>query len=953
MSDSRKGGFRLADAIWLLLLLGVVGGVYIYVAGLWGFWEPWETEYAQMGRRLSTVEEFDLTATLTEAGLEPTEGESIVWQRRLSSWLLPENGSGDLVNKPWLTTIILRLGYGIGGGTEIGLRLPFALLALLALLAVFGTVRSFLGPHRAGVAALVTSTAPLFLMSAISLAGPMIAIAVTTMALCAYVMALCRPGTRLWLLVGGLLTGVALWAGGVHAVVLILGTVGCLGLWEMSKNPKELLRPGPIAAILVVATLVLAPGVSSWLTRGFGASKDLIGVTFPVGLALVAITAGAFSAPFRRHGVAGLALALFGVACVALPPMLEFTRAVPHAIFSDYVAAFQTIVASGDVTPLQALTSGREELLQFLLYNEFLSGNTLGNHVSFDTFIRQIGFSAYPYTIFFPFALAYLAQTVSIEDEDTIALCSSDRDHRDLPALKVVLLSWFALGVGLVGVGATLSHHVSFVAIAPMTIAVGLLLTDSGYWKALQKNKTIHALIGVGCFAILFVLTKDMKMAQDLEFGQRGPQVLFEFLLVDGAESFPETYTLPFMSEFRLAWACLIGFYFWFLLAWLGERPDSLADWVRRPFGGDPAEQGVVRRMALNALRYPLLVLLLFLVVPVLRLVTLVLSPARLAFGSIRVFTALMLSSSVLFAGITAFAYLPSLSDHLSHRGLIDTYKELAGEDEVIYWVGGSRTNANYYLGQDTVTIASGGENPIDEIRSVGGLRPHFCNPEERIWALLDRDSLAQAYYEVRRNESRSNDDECDSDRSLWVLDGRSSRYVLVSNYLNLERADGLTESNQNPLLRHIFTEETLPTLLVPEREYTFDNKIKLLGYRVVDGEGNDVVAAASGDVVFYETYYEVLERVNANRKMFIHVDFGSQRINGDHDICDGEFPMNYWVPGEIVRDRYELTIDRGSAAGDYVIMMGFFSGDSRMETRPATGDNRIQVGSFRITGGL
>jgi hypothetical protein len=299
-------------------------------------------------------------------------------------------------------------------------------------------------------------------------------------------------------------------------------------------------------------------------------------------------------------------------------------------------------------------------------------------------------------------------------------------------------------------------------------------------------------------------------------------------------------------------------------------------------------------------------------------------------------------------------------------------------------------------MGEDTILLPSGEANPVDEIRVISALRPYFCQPEERVFALLDRDDLAQAYYEIRRNTPTGDDSfECVDDRDLWVLDARSSRYLLVSNQANPETepwwlpySDTVSQedpeayfpfssrpepgssfsfiwnnlypgtTNQNPLAEHVFTHETLPEdLMEVETGYTFDNAIKIIGYRVVNADGDIVLEASSGDVLYLETYFEVIwdganERPS-NREMFIHIDYGNQRLNGDHDVVDGIFPINYWVPGEIVRDRYELVVDRGSAAGNYGIHIGFFSGDSRMITEPTTPDNRIRLGFLRITGGL
>jgi len=950
MSLRRQGPVRAADFVWLLVITGFFLGFYLYAAGSWGFWEPWETDYAQIGRRLSTVEDFDMTALAAEAGAEPQEGAELAWQRRLATWVAPEDTSGSIVKKPWLTAVLLQVGYGIGGGSEFGLRLPFAGLGILALLFLFSTLRSFVGPHRAGAAALITGTSPLFFMSSVSLAGSMVGIAVTSMAICAYAMALCRKGNPGWLVLAGLLTGACVWAGGVHHVVMVLGTVAGLAIWELQKEPRALRNPMSIGLAVLVFLPTVGYGCFQWFAHGFTENKDLIGLLLPVGLTVTAIALATSTGAFKRHGVVGWLLAVGAVLAVAVPPMQLYLQTIPQADFADLVAGLASAVDTGSATALASLSFAGESLAKTLLYNDFLSGSTLGDHVSFDTYVRQIGFSTFPYAIFVPFGLAYLTQTVSKSAEEGLVAGSADAQRASVSSLKVLMLIWFGVGIGLVAVSATLAHHFQFYAVIPMTVGVGLMLTDLGYWRELRKNRAVHALVGLIAICLLMVLTKDLKTTQDLEFGQRGPEVLFEMLLVDGSSTFPSEFELGGVRMFRAFWLLLFAVYFWFLLGFQDRLPDVLARFSSAK-KRKPVDREV--RKALVVLFGPIFLfvprLLVRIFVPPLRLLAVVLTPVRLAFRSATFFAVAMVLSGVAFAAVTTSVYLPDLSNHLSHRGLIDTYKTVAREGEVFYWVGGSRSGSNYYLGEDTVRIDAGVDNPVDEIRSNSGLRSYFCENSERMFALIDRDSLPQAYYEVMRGD----DEDCNPERDFWVLDGRSSRYVLVSNQLQAEREDGVVEENQNPLLEHIFTAENLPDLLVPDTEYSFDGKLRLAGYRLLDEEGAVVESAESGDVLYLETFFEVTERVTSNREMFIHVDFGGQRINGDHDVCDGEFPMNYWVPGEVVRDRFELTVERASAAGEYDIMIGFFSGDNRMTVRPAVGDNRVRLGALVITGGL
>ena len=58
-SAERPSKGKYADWIWVVALFIGVGVLFFLPAGIWGFWEPWETEFARMGRTLATGEDAD------------------------------------------------------------------------------------------------------------------------------------------------------------------------------------------------------------------------------------------------------------------------------------------------------------------------------------------------------------------------------------------------------------------------------------------------------------------------------------------------------------------------------------------------------------------------------------------------------------------------------------------------------------------------------------------------------------------------------------------------------------------------------------------------------------------------------------------------------------------------------------------------------------------------------
>lgn len=89
-----------------------------------------------------------------------------------------------------------------------------------------------------------------------------------------------------------------------------------------------------------------------------------------------------------------------------------------------------------------------------------------------------------------------------------------------------------------------------------------------------------------------------------------------------------------------------------------------------------------------------------------------------------------------------------------------------------------------------------------------------------------------------------------------------------------------------------------------------------------------------------------------SQRQTFLHIASPGNRIHGDHDPVGGEFPTNFWLAGDIVKDEYKVTIDRYSSAGVYAINMGFYRGSNRMKVSPRPahdGQNRVTIGRIKV----
>ena len=85
--------------------------------------------------------------------------------------------------------------------------------------------------------------------------------------------------------------------------------------------------------------------------------------------------------------------------------------------------------------------------------------------------------------------------------------------------------------------------------------------------------------------------------------------------------------------------------------------------------------------------------------------------------------------------------------------------------------------------------------------------------------------------------------------------------------------------------------------------------------------------------------------------EMFIHIDGFHRRHNGDHKVCEGKYPMSLWLPGDVVMDDHEFTLEPNFSPGRTRSFFGLFVGESRLKVKsgPNDGDNRVNGGALRV----
>jgi 4-amino-4-deoxy-L-arabinose transferase-like glycosyltransferase len=275
--------------------------------------------------------------------------------------------------------------------------------------------------------------------------------------------------------------------------------------------------------------------------------------------------------------------------------------------------------------------------------------------------------------------------------------------------------------------------------------------------------------------------------------------------------------------------------------------------------------------------------------------------------------------------GILCFSYYPALANQLSPKEVFESYQHVhkSGEPLALFGVGG-RTAAYYAGGQPL--ILKDAPSAYEWLMSGEPSSRHFLAVRTEELPRLNR-----LYRE--RNQNGQN---------LPVLDARSSQIILVASSVR----DG--EKNENPLGKLVLDETPKPQHpLVANLE----DKLEVLGYDIADPAGKLVDHVAPGKKYHMRTYFKVLGGVQSEWEMFIHIDGFKRRHNGDHKVCEGKYPMSLWLPGDVIMDDHEFTLEPNFSPGPYTLFFGLFVGESRLKVKsgPSDGENRVNGGALRV----
>ncbi len=891
-----------AGEILAIALLVVVAGTVLFgnLSGI-GIWEPWEAN------EIFTSQEYSTRGEAPE--LESPTATS--W-----NWAVPTHKRRP-VDRPLLSTVVVAQSIGDGavtsskvGTMEWRARLPGAVVAFLLVLLGAGWVYRRFGVYRAAICGSVFATIPAIYLGVHNLAAEVFFVATSTLAVLAFFELVAARGRARWGWSAALAFTLVLTVFEMRllGLYLVLFVAACFCAAEAALEEAIRRRDGPSApakigglewfgsvAVLVIGAAVIHEIWSAGKPAGADAevagwAVQLVGMVAPIFVIVATAWLGRRSRPGRAfwspQGLVGTAVGA-GAAVY-----LAWAYSLANPILLDNGELF------GDV-----------RVFGFMLENHIFERSVVDQHMTFDVVMRQAGFSLFPWVALLPAGFAYVGAASTTTSSSGAAF-----DPR--AAAKRLCMVWPVAAAVAIGAASGFDHYF-YPAYFPIAVAIGLLITDREFVR-----RTPMAAYAAGFVAIVVIL----MLGKDLE---RYPTRFIELYL-----NLQEDFELPddfswgrLYKPMKYVWMVFFGIYFFGVLSWavvtvgnLRRLPARLKarDW-KAIFAADGAQNPMESRAAEKvALRQGDGV--------VARILRFVETPLGFAPTAVVLFWL----SALAFVHI----FVPEVTNHLSQRGVFETYTRLADGDEPLYRYQVTARDNSIYL-QD-----------LEDLKSSRQLHDAFGG-EERIFAVIPRSKLAAINYDVRKAKGKN----------LAVLDARSSRLLLVSNRLE----DGETDHNfvadkiveGEPQVDYPVTYESGGE----QKHAVFDGALEFLGYSLDKPRpSNGVPVYEWGEEMVITYYFRVLKRVPSSQKIFLHVDYPGNRINGDHYPNDGEFPTNYWLPGDVVKDVHPLEIDSYSSPGVYTLNMGFFLGSRRMSVTPREahdGRDRITIGKIEVKSGI
>ena len=86
-------------------------------------------------------------------------------------------------------------------------------------------------------------------------------------------------------------------------------------------------------------------------------------------------------------------------------------------------------------------------------------------------------------------------------------------------------------------------------------------------------------------------------------------------------------------------------------------------------------------------------------------------------------------------------------------------------------------------------------------------------------------------------------------------------------------------------------------------------------------------LASAPGETLRLTLYWRALATMDTSYTVFTHLLDGANQVRGQQDNVpvNGTYPTTLWAPGEVIVDRYAITVDADAAPGRHAIEVGLY----------------------------
>jgi 4-amino-4-deoxy-L-arabinose transferase-like glycosyltransferase len=461
----------------LVILFGLA--LYIPFAGSFGFYDPWESHYSEVARQMMQRHDY---ISLWWPGA-PIDADHF-WSKPVLSF--------------WIMSLSMTL-FGLGGhpasGTtalstraEWAARLPFCLLGVMGVYAVYLCVARFVSRRAGVIAAIATATSPLYslvsrqAMTDMAFVGPM------TMALALGALALFDDEDAI-LDRRELAVGRRTLSWPHHALFYT-----AIGLFTAAALPQLVVISLQLKWHLPVGRGVVIPGVVVMLPYfvGFGAFLLLAArVRYKAPLYL-----------FIAATLCGLATLAKGIAGLGLPVLvflayLGFTwnwKRLQRAqlLYGVLVALLAAAVVAVPWHQAMLVLHGKpfwDELYGDNHWRRLIVGRH-GDRGTFEYFLRELGYAALPWIALAPAALAYTVM----------------RPVRAVRRQGIFWFGaiWFVAAYALVSLSVTKFHHYILPALPGLAIAIGCFIDDL-LERRVTAPAAAAALVGIPLLALVVV----------------------------------------------------------------------------------------------------------------------------------------------------------------------------------------------------------------------------------------------------------------------------------------------------------------------------------------------------------------------------------------------------------------------------------------------------------------